>query len=154
MLSLDEIKSLADYLDASSLSKIKIKQEGFSLTLERHISSAPTAFVNSVAAPAIARNAPNVAQIAAPSAPSGGKNEGEIIASPMVGAFYRSPSPDAPPFVNAGDRVAKGKPLCVLEAMKMFNEIEAEFDCSILEILVEDGQVVEYDTPLFRVKRS
>ena len=79
--------------------------------------------------------------------------EGEIISSPMVGTFYQAPSPDASPFVKIGDKVKKGQTLCSIEAMKIFNELEAEFDCEILEILVEDGQPVEFDTPLFRVKK-
>jgi len=79
--------------------------------------------------------------------------EGEIISSPMVGTFYQAPSPDSPPYVRVGDQIKKGDTLCIIEAMKIMNELEAEFDCEILEILVEDGQPVEFDTPLFRVKR-
>ena len=71
----------------------------------------------------------------------------------MVGTFYAAPSPDSPPFVKAGDTVRKGQTLCILEAMKIMNELEAEFDCKILEVLVEDGEPVEYDKPLFRVER-
>ena len=71
----------------------------------------------------------------------------------MVGTFYRAPSPDSPPFVKVGDTVRKGQTIGIIEAMKIFNEIEAEFDCKILEILVEDGQPVEYDMPLFLVER-
>ena len=79
--------------------------------------------------------------------------QGDIISSPMVGTFYQAPSPDSPPYVKVGDKVKKGQTLCIIEAMKIMNEIEAEFDCEILEVLVEDGQPVEFDTPLFRVKR-
>jgi acetyl-CoA carboxylase biotin carboxyl carrier protein len=79
--------------------------------------------------------------------------EGEIITSPMVGTFYQAPSPDSPPYVKVGDKVKKGQTLCIIEAMKIMNELEAEFDMEILEVLVEDGQPVEFDTPLFRVKR-
>ncbi|EDM23670.1 acetyl-CoA carboxylase biotin carboxyl carrier protein [Caminibacter mediatlanticus] len=79
--------------------------------------------------------------------------EGELITSPMVGTFYQAPSPDSPPYVKVGDKVKKGQTLCIIEAMKIMNELEAEFDCEILEVLVEDGQPVEFDTPLFRVKR-
>ena len=71
----------------------------------------------------------------------------------MVGTFYRAPSPDSPPFVKVGDRVSKGQTIGIIEAMKIFNEIDAEFDCKVLEILVEDGQPVEYDMPLFLVER-
>jgi acetyl-CoA carboxylase biotin carboxyl carrier protein len=71
----------------------------------------------------------------------------------MVGTFYASPSPDSPPFVQAGAPVRKGQPLCILEAMKIMNELEAEYDCKILEVLVQDGEPVEYDKPLFRVEK-
>jgi len=71
----------------------------------------------------------------------------------MVGTFYRAPSPDAAPFVNVGDTVRKGQTIAIIEAMKIMNELEAEFDCKILEILVENGQPVEYDMPLFRVEK-
>jgi len=79
--------------------------------------------------------------------------EGELITSPMVGTFYQAPSPDSPPYVRVGDKVKKGQTLCIIEAMKIMNELEAEYDCEILEVLVEDGQPVEFDTPLFRVKK-
>ncbi|WP_456470892.1 acetyl-CoA carboxylase biotin carboxyl carrier protein [Caminibacter sp.] len=79
--------------------------------------------------------------------------EGDLITSPMVGTFYQAPSPDSPPYVKVGDKVKKGQTLCIIEAMKIMNELEAEFDCEILDILVEDGQPVEFDTPLFKVKR-
>jgi acetyl-CoA carboxylase biotin carboxyl carrier protein len=81
------------------------------------------------------------------------KVEGELITSPMVGTFYQAPSPDSPPYVKVGDKVKKGQTLCIIEAMKIMNELEAEFDCEILEVLVEDGQPVEFDTPLFKVKK-
>jgi acetyl-CoA carboxylase biotin carboxyl carrier protein len=71
----------------------------------------------------------------------------------MVGTFYQAPSPDSPPYVRAGDKVKKGDTLCIIEAMKIMNELEAEFDCEIIDILVEDGQPVEFDTPLFKVKK-
>jgi len=79
--------------------------------------------------------------------------QGDVIASPMVGTFYASPSPDAPPFVKAGDKVKKGQTLCILEAMKIMNELDAEYDCKIIDILVADGDAVEYDKPLFVVEK-
>jgi acetyl-CoA carboxylase biotin carboxyl carrier protein len=81
------------------------------------------------------------------------KSSGINITSPMVGTFYVAPSPDSPPFVKEGDKVRKGDTLCILEAMKIMNELEAEFECRILEILVKDGEPVEYDKPLFRVEK-
>jgi acetyl-CoA carboxylase biotin carboxyl carrier protein len=78
---------------------------------------------------------------------------GDTINSPMVGTYYAAPSPDSSPFVKVGDTVKKGQAIAVLEAMKIMNELEAEFDCKILDILVIDGQAVEYDMPLFVVEK-
>ena len=75
------------------------------------------------------------------------------IRSPMVGTFYRAPSPEAAPYVKEGDKTSKGQVLCIIEAMKLMNEIEAEFPCKVVEILVENGQPVEYDQILFRVEK-
>lgn len=78
--------------------------------------------------------------------------EGKIIKSPMVGTFYSKPSPTSEAFVKVGDTVKKGDTLCIIEAMKLMNEIEAEYDGEIAEILIKDGEVVEFGTPLFRIK--
>lgn len=77
--------------------------------------------------------------------------EGNIVKSPMVGTFYLKPAPDADPYVSIGDKVKKGDTLCIIEAMKLMNEIESEFDGEIKEILVKDGESVEYGKPLFRI---
>ncbi len=146
-MTLEEIKSLIELVDESTLSRLSIKQEGFSMNIERGGATTTTP----VAMPTPAAPAPAAAPAAEP-APE--EKEGEFLTSPMVGTFYKSPSPDSPAFVKPGDRVGKGSPICILEAMKIFNEVEAEFECTILECLIEDGQVVEYDTPLFRVKRG
>ncbi|MFQ3547721.1 MAG: acetyl-CoA carboxylase biotin carboxyl carrier protein [Termitinemataceae bacterium] len=79
--------------------------------------------------------------------------EGELITSPIVATFYRSPSPDTAPFVDVGTKVKAGQTLCILEAMKMMNHLEAEFDCEILAIKANNGDMVEYGQPLFEVKR-
>ncbi len=97
------------------------------------------------AAPAVSASAP------ASDAPAA--VEGEIISAPLVGTFYRQPAPDAPPFVEAGTKVKAGDTLCILEAMKIMNELEAEFDCEILEVLIDSGALAEFGTPLYRVKR-
>ena len=78
---------------------------------------------------------------------------GETIKSPIVGTFYRSPSPDSPAYVEKGKKVKKGDAICILEAMKMMNTLEAEFDCVIEDILVQNGELVEFDQDLFRIKR-
>lgn len=150
-MTLEEIKELISIMDESSLSSLNVTNGDFSLALEKAGAAAPVmAAPVPVAAPApAAAAAPAEAAPAAPAAV-----EGDVITSPMVGTFYTAPSPDSPAFVKAGSTISKGDKICIIEAMKIFNEIEAELDGTILEILVEDGQVVEYDTPLFRVEKK
>ena len=155
-MTLKEIKDLIKVFNNSGLSKLKVEDGDFGLTLEKG-GSTPAA---TAAAPAQTQSAPAPAASApAPSAAPAPATEQDLadnavyITSPMVGTFYRSPSPDSPPFVKVGDTVKKGQTLCILEAMKIMNELEAEFDCKILEILAEDGQPVEYDMPLFLVEK-
>ena len=151
-MNLKEIKDLIKVFNGSDLSKLKVEDGDFALTLEKGGALAPVAAapVQQVqAAPAPSAAAPAPAEQAEKSVPE----NADHITSPMVGTFYRSPSPDSPPFVNVGDTVRKGQTLCILEAMKIMNEHEAEFDCKILDILVEDGQPVEYDMPLFLVEK-
>lgn len=83
----------------------------------------------------------------------GDATNGEFVTSPMVGTFYISPSPDKPHFVKVGDRVKAGSVLCIIEAMKLMNEIECEWNGEVIEILVKDGEMVEYGQPLFKIKR-
>ncbi|WP_300369010.1 acetyl-CoA carboxylase biotin carboxyl carrier protein [Hydrogenimonas sp.] len=153
-MNLKEIKDLIKVFNGSSLSKLKIENGDFGLTLEKGGAAAPAATV-----PAQQTTTAAPAPAAAPTAAAQPAGKGELpenavyITSPMVGTFYRSPSPDSPPFVKKGDVVKKGQPLCILEAMKIMNELEAEYDCKILDILVEDGQPVEYDMPLFLVEK-
>jgi acetyl-CoA carboxylase biotin carboxyl carrier protein len=99
-------------------------------------------------------SAPAAAHVAAPaeSAPAATSNAGVPIKSPMIGTFYRSSTPDKPPFVGIGDEVKKGQVLCIIEAMKLFNEIESEVNGRIVKVLVDDASPVEYDQPLFLVE--
>ena len=146
-MDMKQIKALMKDFDESTLSSIKINKEGFSIELEK-------ATIATVAAPAVAAPvaAPAVTQVAAV-APAVEELSGDKILSPMVGTYYASPSPDSPVFVKEGDIVKKGQPLAILEAMKIMNELEAEFDCKILKVLVADGKAVEYDMPLFLVEK-
>ncbi len=151
-MNLKDIKELIRVFDKSGLSKLKLKQEDFEIAMQKGFEGGVTTTVQNVSA---VTPQPAASQPAAAEAPKEEKSsaKGEYITSPMVGTFYRAPSPDSPPFVKVGDTVSKGQTLCIIEAMKIFNEIEAEFDCKILDILVEDGQPVEYDMPLFLVER-
>lgn len=147
-MDMKQIKSLMKEFDESTLSSMKINKEGFSIELEKAtiataVAAAPVAAAPVAAAPVVAAAAPAAAEEIA----------GDKILSPMVGTYYASPSPDSPAFVKEGDVIKKGQPLAILEAMKIMNELEAEFDCKILKILVEDGRPVEYDMPLFVVEK-
>lgn len=149
-MDMKQIKTLLQEFDASTLSKLKITQDAFSIEFEKN--------VGAVAAPVMMAAPAAAVQIAAPAAASEATSaapviSGDMIVSPMVGTYYAAPSPDSAPFVKVGDHVKKGQVIAVLEAMKIMNELEAEFDCKILSILVSDAQSVEYDMPLFAVEK-
>jgi len=145
-----QIKALMKEFDESGLAKFDVKDKDFELSLEKGTAGTVVAAPVAVAAaPVAAAAAPVAAAVAAPAA----ELEGDKILSPMVGTFYASPSPDSPAFVKVGDTISQGQPLAILEAMKIMNEIEAEFNCKIIKVLVEDGQAVEYDMPLFLVEK-
>ncbi|MDD2368036.1 MAG: acetyl-CoA carboxylase biotin carboxyl carrier protein [Sulfuricurvum sp.] len=149
-MDMKQIKALLQEFDASTLSKLKITQDAFSIELEKNIGAVAAPVM--VAAPVAAVAAPVAAAVES-SAPAAVVPSGDMILSPMVGTFYSAPSPDSAPFVKVGDRVKKGQVIAVLEAMKIMNELEAEFDCKILSVLVSDSQAVEYDMPLFAVEK-
>ena len=149
-MNFKEIKELIRIFDKSGLSKFKLKKDDFEISLHKKIEATASATTST---PQAALPAPVVCVESKDEQLEAARKKGEYITSPMVGTFYRAPSPDSPPFVQVGDTVKKGQTIGIIEAMKIFNEIEAEFDCKILEILVEDGQPVEYDMPLFLVER-
>jgi acetyl-CoA carboxylase biotin carboxyl carrier protein len=147
-----DIKELIRVFDKSELNKLKVKEGEFEISMQRGFEGGVTTVTTSaVSAP--------VSVVATPvtSTPvlveSSVSKAGDAILSPMVGTFYSSPSPESPAFVKVGDTVKKGQTLCILEAMKIMNEVEAEFDCKILEILVKDGSPVEYDMAIFTVEK-
>jgi acetyl-CoA carboxylase biotin carboxyl carrier protein len=156
-MKFEEVKELMKLFAKSKLDKIKVKNKDFEIEMEKGseapVVQAVSAPAQSAPAPAAAAPAVQPAAATAPQEESRPAAEGELITSPMVGTFYAAPSPDSPPFVQAGDTVRKGQTLCILEAMKIMNELEAEYDCKILEVLVQDGEPVEYDKPLFRVEK-
>ena len=151
-MKFEEIKELIEIFGESTLSQLKIKEKDFSIELGKAgVDSAPAAMPVEVKMESA--EAPKAMQTVSTEEPTAVSAAGELITSPMVGTFYAAPSPDSPPFVQAGDTVRKGQTLCILEAMKIMNELEAEYDCKILEVLVQDGEPVEYDKPLFRVEK-
>ena len=147
-----EIKELIRVFDKSALNKLKVKDGEFEISMQTGFEGGTVVTSATPAvAPIAATPAPTPAaspEVAAPAAVTG-----DTIDSPMVGTYYASPSPEAPTFVKVGDTVKKGQTLCILEAMKIMNEVEAEFDCKILDILLKDGDPVEYDMPLFTVEK-
>lgn len=149
-----EIQELIDYISNSGLAEVKIKTQEFELSIKKYADSAPVA----VAAPApIAAPAP--APIAAPApvaaapapAPAATPSNLVEIKSPMIGTFYLTPNPDSAPFVTEGASIKAGQTVCIIEAMKLFNEIESEISGKIVKILVSNATPVEYDQPLFLV---
>ena len=141
-----EIQDLIDYISNTGLAEVKIKTEEFELSVKKYADGSTLAPANQfiAAAPAPAPAAP-----AAPSpAPSSNLVE---IKSPMIGTFYLTANPDSAPFVTEGGSISAGKTVCIIEAMKLFNEIEAEISGKIVKILVANASPVEYDQPLFLV---
>jgi len=148
----DEIKELISIFDESDLTRLKINDKEFSIVLEKGtLHAAVPAPVSS--APAVQQSIPAATSSEKSTPSETSEPVGDTIDSPMVGTFYVAPSAGSAPFVREGDRVSKGDTIGIVEAMKIMNEIEAEFDCIIKKRLVEDGQPVEFGTPLFAVEK-
>lgn len=145
-----EIKELIRVFDKSELNKLKVKDENFEIALQKGFEGATVVTSAPILAPVAA---PIAVPVITSAVATSEEDLGDTIDAPMIGTFYASPSPEASNFVKVGDTVSKGQTLCILEAMKIMNEVEAEFDCKILKILVEDGNPVEYDMPLFVVEK-
>ncbi len=153
-MDIRKIRKLIELLEETGISEIEIKEGEESLRLSRH-NTAPTEapqihYVSAPATPRAEMPAPSVA--AADSKPAVVVASGHKIHSPMVGTIYASPSPESPPFVTIGQSVKVGDVLCIVEAMKMFNEIEADRAGKIVDILVTNGEPVEYDQVLFVIE--
>lgn len=147
-----DIKELIDILSDSNVSDLEIESEGFKLKLAKTTATVATpAQVVTQMAAAVPAPAVETPGAAAPEQPEAEEDEAGLvdITTPFVGTFYRAPSPDADPFVDIGSRIKKGQTLCIVEAMKLMNEIEAEINGIIKQILVENGEPVEYGQVLF-----
>jgi len=162
-MDIRKIKKLIELLEESSLSEIEIVEGEESVRLARGGPPLAPAVYAGIPAnvQAAAWSAPGQQPVAATAASGAsdaaasedeGVPEGELVRAPMVGTYYASPSPDAEPFVSLGQRVTEGETMCIIEAMKMFNQIEAETSGTVVAILVENGQPVEFDQPLFVVR--
>ncbi|NTW51571.1 MAG: acetyl-CoA carboxylase biotin carboxyl carrier protein [Chlorobiaceae bacterium] len=151
-MNLKEIQQLIEIVNVSALDEVIIKEGQTEITLRRNSSKVQAVLPSAPAfAPALPVGQPLAVAPAPVAAPVVASDLLEVR-SPIVGTFYRAASPDSDPFVKVGDKVKNGDVLCIIEAMKLMNEIEAEVSGAIVEILVENGQPVEYNQVLFRVK--
>ena len=163
MFKLSEIKELIKLVDQTSVQELEIESEGTRLSIKKpcaaeviNLQTAPQAFM-----PAPQQTLPQAFQPAATSQPAAASVDNTAadtasslhkIVSPMVGTFYRSPSPEASAFVSSGDKVDEKTTVCIIEAMKLMNELEAEIKGEIVEVLAQNGQLVEFGQPLFLVR--
>lgn len=145
-----DIKELMKFFSSANISKMRLRQNEFEIELEKNLTDSEIIENEPVKQsvkikkelPKPARKEKRVDEIL-----------GDVIKSPMVGTFYQAPAPGAPKFVKVGMNVSKGQSVAIIEAMKIMNEIEAEFDCKIIKILVDDGQPIEFGMPLFEVEK-
>jgi len=156
-MKIKEIRDLIDYVSSTGLEEVNIETEEFKLKVKR---SSDAQYVQKAALAPIVQSAPvPVAPVPVPS-PAKAEESGspatkyKEIKSPMIGTFYATANPESPAFVNVGDKVNVGDTVCIIEAMKLFNEIESEISGTIVKILVGNSQPVEYDQPLFLVDPS
>jgi acetyl-CoA carboxylase biotin carboxyl carrier protein len=170
-LDLKSVLEILRFVNKSDLTEVELSQPDFKLKIKRRGGDAP--YVEYIPAPQVVQAVPQVGAAAAPAplaapaaaapapaqaaqptalAPSASHGTGHIVRAPMVGTFYRAGGPDKPAFVQVGDVVRKGQVLCIIEAMKLFNEIESEVEGKVVKILVDNAKPVEYDQPLFEIE--
>ena len=149
-MDIRKVKKLIELLETSDIAEIEIKEGEEAVRISRN-SSVTTTVAASAAAPVAAPAPSPAAPAAAEEKPAPQATSGHVVSSPMVGTFYRSPSPSSPPFVEVGTHVKAGDVVCIVEAMKMMNQIEAEKAGIIEAILVKDGEPVEFDQPLVTI---
>ena len=166
-MNLEEIQDLIKFIAKSGVNEVEIEQKDFKITIKSDylakkkggVVDQPQIIQTTVAAPMVQPIAAPAPIVAAPAEaiaaePAEETNNYITVKSPMIGTFYRSSSPDKPTFTSVGENINIGDTVCIIEAMKLFNEIEAEVTGKIVKILVDDAQPVEYDTPLFLVDPS
>ncbi len=161
IINVEQLKQILDLVREHELSELEIEHEGLRLKVRKDAAGgvaahpAPPVSAAPVAAPASRAAAPAV-PVSAASSPDAGDEltdiELAVVKSPIVGTFYRSPEPGSPPFVDIGAGVKKGQVLCIIEAMKLMNEIDSEYDGEIVNIYVESGQPVQYGERLFAIR--
>jgi len=159
-MDLKLIKNILDMIAESDVNEVSLEEGDFKIKVKKQGEVQQVTYSQPAAAPQAPAQpaAPTQPQQAAqPEAQQGGSDDqpdGEVVKSPIVGTFYEAPSPDSDAFVKVGDTVSKGDTICIVEAMKIMNEIEAEFGGTVQKILVDDGTPVEFDQPLFIIKKD
>ncbi|PHS25087.1 MAG: acetyl-CoA carboxylase, biotin carboxyl carrier protein [Methylophaga sp.] len=148
-MDIRKIKKLIDLIQQSDIAEIEIHEGEESVRISRNSTAAPVMMAAPVA---VAAPAPVSAEAPAAATPTPANNTANAVKSPMVGTFYRSSSPEAPAFVEIGQTVAEGDVICIIEAMKMFNQVEADRSGTVKAILVESGHPVEFDEPLIIIE--
>lgn len=158
-MDLKLVKNILDLISESDVDEVSIEEGDFKIKVKKKSDTQQTAYHYQMPQQQMQPPVQQSTTESAADRSSGRENkddapEGDSVRSPIVGTFYRSPSPETEPFVDVGDRVEKGDTLCIVEAMKIMNEIESEFSGIVQKILVEDAQPVEFDQPLFIVKKD
>ncbi len=158
-MDIADLKEILGILEEQDITEFELEQDGVKLRVcrssgGRTIVTVPALAGAGVAPAAPAEAVPAAAAAAGAAAPAASGPAGVVVTSPIVGTFYRAPDPNSPPFVEVGDRVRVGQVLCIIEAMKLMNEIEAETAGEIVKIHVENGQAVQYGDALFTVKQA
>lgn len=160
------LQNIMENFSGSNIAELELESDAVKLVLRKDSAVLNRAALSSGTLPAplasqasgntetkAGSTADNSVRLGFPAQSEGAASNGEYISSPIVATFYRSPSPDAPSFVEEGSTIRAGQTLCILEAMKMMNHLEAEFDCEIIKIKAQNGELVEYGQALFEVKR-
>jgi len=151
-MDIKQIQDLIRFVAKSGVNEVSIEQESFKITIKTNQAATIVNATLPAAQPVAAAPSEPAAHIAAPAEPVADISKYITIKSPMIGTFYRSASPDKPMMVNVGDEISSGSVLCIIEAMKLFNEIESEVSGRVVKILVDNASPVEYDQPLFLVE--
>jgi acetyl-CoA carboxylase biotin carboxyl carrier protein len=149
-----ELRSLLEFLSGSDIQELKLEGDDFRLEVRRNLPGPAPVLMPAAAAPLAAAPAPAAPVAVPPPAAAAARSDLVDVRAPMVGIFYRAPAPGEAPFVELGNRVSVGQTICILEAMKLMNELEAELSGEVVEILVENGTPVEYNQVLMRVRTS
>ena len=156
MINIDDVRRILEMAREHELSELEVESEGFRIRIRKDSTGVSHAVSLAPVQPA---TAPGPAPVATTAGPLGGAPpaiepdmELAVVTSPIVGTFYRSPEPNAPPFVETGDTVRKGQTLCIIEAMKMMNNIDSDYEGTLVKVYVENGQPVQFGERLFAIK--